>query len=122
MRADGLDGEAGPLGELRRRSKRVLLRIRVQLHLVIQAEEWTFEGFTESVNAHGAMVVMPKSLPAQTHLVLENCHTQERVACRVVRMPPETRDGFSIPLSFDCPAPNFWKIAFPPSDWHAEEL
>jgi hypothetical protein len=116
------EAETGPLGEQRRRSRRVPLRIRAKLNLVSQGEEWTFEGVTENVSAHGAMVVMPKSLPAQTHLVLENCHTRERIACRVMRMPRETSDGFRIALSFDCPAPNFWKIAFPPSDWHADEL
>lgn len=120
--SSGSAAEATLLGKQRRRSQRALLRIRAKLHLVVQGEEWVFEGFTETVSPHGALVLMPKALPALTHLVLENCHTGERVPCRVARPAQESEDGFRIPLAFDCPTPNFWKIAFPPTDWNGEGL
>jgi hypothetical protein len=61
--------------------------------------------------------VLSQSLPCDTRLVLEHSGTKERVACKVARIAREMPEGFHIPLEFDTPAPNFWRIAFPPSDW-----
>jgi hypothetical protein len=30
-------------------------------------------------------------------------------------------EGFHIPIEFDSPAPDFWKIAFPPTDWRPQD-
>jgi hypothetical protein len=104
-------------GEDRRRSQRVLLRVHANLHLVLHDKNTTFEVTTLSVNDCGALVVLPRSLPLDTHLVLEHNVTKKRVMCKVARSPREMPEGFHIPLEFDTPEPNFWGIAFPPSDW-----
>jgi hypothetical protein len=39
----------------------------------------------------------------------------------VARPSRETAEGFHIPLEFDSPAPGFWKINFPPSDWRPDD-
>jgi hypothetical protein len=104
-------------GEDRRRSQRVLLRVRANLHVALQGKPTTFETITLSVNNHGAMIILKQSLPPDTRFVLEHNATKERVACKVVRPSREMAEGFQIPIEFDSPAPNFWGIAFPPTDW-----
>jgi len=104
-------------GEDRRRSQRVLVRVRASLHVALQGKPTTFETVTLSVNNHGAMLILKQSLPPDTRFVLEHSGTRERVACKVVRPSREISEGFQIPIEFDSPAPNFWRIAFPPNDW-----
>ncbi len=104
-------------GEERRRSQRVLLRVKANVHLALQGNNSTYEVSTLSVNDHGALIVLSRTLPLDTRLVLEHGLTKQRVACRIVRQPREMPEGFHIPLEFDSPEPNFWGIAFPPPDW-----
>ena len=108
-------------GEEHRRSQRVLLRVRAQIHLALHGKAVTMDVITLSVNAHGALVVIKEMLPGDTLLVLEHGATKECVACKVVRAPRETPEGYHTPLEFDSPSPDFWKIAFPPTNWRAEE-
>jgi len=117
------DASAGHVvaGEDRRRSQRVMLRVRAQIHVALQGKTQSFEVTTQSVNDHGAMVIMDRGLPPDTRMVLEHANTKERVACKVVRAARETPEGFQVPVEFDSPAPHFWRIAFPPSDWRPDE-
>jgi hypothetical protein len=108
-------------GEERRRSQRVLLRVRAQIHVALEGKATTFDALTLNVAPHGALVVMDKFLASGTRLVLENRTTHERVACKVARPPRESAEGFQIPLEFDSPAPQFWRINFPPTDWRPED-
>lgn len=107
--------------EERRRSQRVLLRVKANLHVALQGKPVTFDVFTLSVNTQGAVVIMKQGLPPETRVVLEHGATRERVACKVIRPAKETAEGFHVPLEFDSPAPHFWKIAFPPEDWRPAE-
>jgi hypothetical protein len=104
----------------RRRTQRVLLRIRASIHVAVQGQATTFEVATLSVNPHGAVVVMNHNLPADTRLVLEHSSTGRRVACKVARPAREMPEGFHVPIEFDSPAPGFWQIDFPPTDWRPE--
>jgi hypothetical protein len=114
----GLAGEAqAAAGEEKRRSQRELLRVRASLHVALNGKPSTFETVTLSVNNHGAMIILKQGLPPDTRFVLEHSGTKERVACKVIRTSREMADGFQIPIEFDSPAPNFWRIAFPPNDW-----
>lgn len=105
------------VSEDRRRVQRVLLRVRAEIHVALQGKMQSFQVTTHSVNDHGALVLLDRSLPVDTLLVLEHAQTRERVACKVVQAGRETPEGFQVPVEFDSPAPGFWKIAFPPSDW-----
>ena len=107
--------------EDRRRSQRVLLRVPANIHVALQGKPVTFDVTTLSVNLQGAIVVMKQTLPPDTRLVLEHGTTKERVACKVVRIAKEMPEGYHVPLEFDSPAPDFWKIAFPPADWRPTE-
>ena len=109
------------IGEERRRSQRVLLRVRAKVHVALKGTPTTFEVTTLSVNAHGTLVVMGLNLPADTRIVLEHCATREKVACKIVRPPRETPEGFHTAIEFDSPAPDFWRIVFPPPDWRPDD-
>jgi len=104
-------------GEERRRSQRVLLRVKVSIHVALGSKNSTFEVTTLSVNDHGALIAMPRSLALDTQLVLEHGLTKKQVSCKVARVPREMPEGFHTPLEFEALEPNFWGIAFPPSDW-----
>ena len=108
-------------GEERRRSQRVLLRVRAQIHVAMEGKTTTIDVETLNVNPQGALVIMRQSLIPGTRLVLEHNTTRERVACKVTRQPRESSEGFQVPLEFDSPAPRFWRIDFPPTDWRAED-
>jgi len=104
----------------RRKTQRVLLRVRASIHVAVQGHLATIDAATLSVNPHGAVVVMNQSLPADTQVVLEHSGTRERIACKVARPPRQMAEGYHVPLEFDSPAPGFWKIDFPPSDWRPD--
>lgn len=108
-------------GEERRRSQRVLLRVRAKVHVALNGVPTTFDVTTLNVNVHGALISMSQSMPMAARLVLEHCGTKERMACRVVRPAHETPEGFHIAIEFDSLAPDFWKIAFPPANWRPED-
>jgi hypothetical protein len=108
-------------GDDLRRSQRVLLRMRAQVHVALEGKATTFNVQTLNVNPHGALVVMDKCLAFGTRLVLENLSTREKVACKVTRQPRESAEGYQVPVEFDSPAPKFWRIVFPPADWRPED-
>ena len=114
-------GRESALTKERRRSQRVLLRVRVKLYFALGGKENTVETVTLNVNTHGALVLIPQSLPLGTALILEHAGTKERVGCKVVRMPVESPDGHQTALEFDASSPQFWRIAFPPTDWSPVE-
>lgn len=111
----------GGATEERKRSQRVLLRVRTNVHVAVKGKATTLEASTVSVNPQGALVVLKESLPAETRLILEHGGTREKVACRVAKLGKEMPEGFHVPVEFDAPAPGFWKIDFPPIDWRPEE-
>ena len=90
--------------------------------MALQGQAKTFDVATLSVNPHGAVIVMNQSLPADTRVVLEHAGTKERVSCKVARPSRQMAEGYHVPLEFDSPAPAFWKIDFPPSDWRPDSL
>jgi len=105
----------------RRHAQRVTLRVAASVHVALQGKPASFEATTVSVSSAGALLVLEKGLVPETRLVLEHGQTRERVACRVTRPAREISEGFQVAVEFDSPAPNFWGIAFPPSDWHPVE-
>jgi hypothetical protein len=115
--------EKGPiiLQQDRRRVQRVMLRVPATVHVSLQGKPATFESTTMSVSNAGALLIVKQSLPSDCRLVLEHGQTREKVACRVTCPPREMPEGFHVSVEFDAPAPNFWRIAFPPTDWRPAE-
>lgn len=101
--------------------QRVMLRVPVTVHVALQGKETSLEASTFSVSNTGALLIMKRGLPADSRFVLEHGQTRDRIACRVTRPPREMPDGSHISVEFDSAAPNFWRIAFPPTDWRPVE-
>jgi hypothetical protein len=107
----------GIAAEKHKRSQRVLLRVRAQIHVAVKGKATTIDAATVSVNPKGALVMIKENLAPDTRLVFEHARTREKVAARVTRPAKEMPGGFEVPIEFDSPAPGFWKIAFPPTEW-----
>lgn len=99
--------------EERRRAQRVLLKMPILVHLPGKANP--IHGFTHTVSASGAMIVLPEGLPTGTKLSLENPKTQRQVEAHVVRPPQMNAEGSLVPVEFTAPSPQFWNIFFPPA-------
>jgi hypothetical protein len=98
--------------EERRRAQRVLLKMPVIIHLPGKASP--LHGFTHTVSASGAMIILPEGLSQGTKLSIENPKTQKKVEAHVVRPPQMNAEGSLIPIEFVVPSPQFWNIFFPP--------
>jgi hypothetical protein len=72
-------------------------------------------GFTHTVSATGAMIILPEGLSQGTKLTIENVKSQKKVEANVVRPPTMNQEGSLIPVEFLSEAPNFWNIFFPPN-------
>jgi hypothetical protein len=103
----------------RRRSERVILRIRI----LVSAEDTERkrqqeEALTQAVNAHGGLMRMKMELHVGQPMVLLNPQNKVEQSCRVVRVE-DTADGdYSVAFEFDKPNPKFWPVVFPPKDWN----
>ena len=80
-----LGGSKAAVGEERRRSQRVMIRMPVTLRVTVDGKELTLPAFTVSVNDHGAMLMCGRGIPGGTKLELRNEHTGETQTCRVTR-------------------------------------
>jgi PilZ domain len=114
-------GSPAATSDERRRGQRVFLRVRASIHVALQGKQTTFDATTVSVSHNGALLVLKQSLPTATRLVLEHAGTKDRVACKVIRSAQSMPEGFHTPVEFESPSPNFWHIAFPPTDWRAPD-
>jgi len=94
-----------PTAEERRRAQRVLLRMPVLVH--ISNDPKPIEGFTHTVSATGAMIILPQGFAQGTKFTVENPKTQQRVEVNVVRPPQMNHEGSLIPVEFLSPAPQF---------------
>jgi hypothetical protein len=85
----------------------------VLVHLPGKAQ--AIEGFTHTVSANGAMIILAEGLPTGAKFTIENPKTCYRVDVHVVRPPQLNHDGFLVPIEFMSAAPQFWNIFFPPN-------
>ncbi|MBS1840162.1 MAG: PilZ domain-containing protein [Acidobacteria bacterium] len=98
--------------EERRRAQRVLVRISVKVHVTGKTQ--ILEGFTHTVSANGALIVVPEALAQGTKITVENVKTQKTIEATVVRPPQFSPDGPMLPVEFVAASPTFWNIFFPP--------
>jgi hypothetical protein len=102
-----------PTAEERRRAQRVLLRMRIVVH--VAGKPNPIDGFTHTVSATGAMIILPEGFGQGTKFIIENPKTQQLVEVNVVRPPQMNQEGSLLPVEFLTPAPLFWNIVFPPN-------
>jgi hypothetical protein len=77
---------------------------------------------TLMVSAHGALISLTARVVADQRLVLKHALSGEEQECRVVFTQTKLTGPTEVGIEFWQPAPNFWHIAFPPSDWTSPAL
>lgn len=102
----------------RRRSQRVLLRIPIAV-IASGADKKMAREQTHTlvVNAHGALIGLDLAVRVGQVVILQNPETSEEQSCRIIRVNPTREGKAEVGIEFLKPAPNFWRVAFPPSDW-----
>jgi len=109
----------------RRRSQRVLLRIPIAVIAAGPGKKMAREQtYTLVVNAHGALIHLDLNVRVGQVVILQNPETSEEQSCRIVRINPARDAKTEVAIEFLKPSPNFWRVAFPPSDWqpHSPEI
>lgn len=109
----------------RRRSQRVLLRIPIAVIAPGPDKKMVREHtHTLVVNAHGALIYLDLQVRLGQVVILQNPETSEEESCRIIRTNPVAGGKIEVGIEFLKPAPNFWRVAFPPADWipHSPEI
>jgi len=108
-----------PMQKRRRRSQRLILRVLV----IAYRSQNLGSAFSEAthtlvVNAHGALINLEAKVAVHEKVLLKHALSGEERECRVVFTRGSTAVGpIEVGVEFRRPVPNFWQIAFPPSDW-----
>jgi len=115
-----LESEITPFQTEARRSQRVVARIRVNVTRQEKSGGTLSEAtHTLVVNAHGALLTLAMKVRPGEVLTLENWVGRERTQVRVVRLGKKVESKHEVAIEFSSPAPRFWHIDFPPTDWKA---
>jgi hypothetical protein len=105
-------------GAEKRRSERVMLRVPVMVMSEMPDGQWLQEAtHTAVVNAHGGLLKLAMEVVAGQPILLINATTNVEQSCRVVRVEKPPEGQAAVAFEFDTPAPEFWPVSFPPSDW-----
>jgi hypothetical protein len=69
------------------------------------------------VNAHGALMTLAGMVVPRQRLLMQNIASGEQQECRVVHVEKDPTAPTRVAVEFTQPAPRFWRIAYPPTDW-----
>jgi hypothetical protein len=109
-----------PLWLKSRRSRRIDLSVSVLVHRPSGEGPQFYENTkTLVVSAHGALVALKGMVAPKQRLFLQNTTSGQQEECRVVSVNKEIAGPPTVAVEFTKPAPSFWRVAFPPSDWSA---
>jgi len=112
--------ETAWLNEGRRRNQRLTLAVPVLVEVQDHVGEWETERTqTASVSPHGASVLLAREVEMGQKLILYNPQTGFRTECSVAHRGNKQGERWTIGLAFCMPNRDFWRVAFPPSDWSA---
>ena len=102
----------------KRRSQRLALSIPVVAYRS-QKQGLPFSEGTRTLmlSAHGALISLTAKVAVDQTLVLKHALSGEEQECRVVFTQKKPTGPTEVGIEFREPAPHFWHIAFPPSDW-----
>jgi len=107
---------SGPEGN-RRRSQRVMLSVPVTLSGQTADGPFSEDTQTLVINAHGALIgLKAKVSQGQTMRIRTRMYPEEQ-DCRVIWVGPTAEGKTQCGIEFAQPAPNFWQVNFPPTDW-----
>src|SRR5215469_12047187 len=101
-----------------RRSHRIQWNVPVVVYRPREERSQFYERTqTLALNAHGALLALRVKVAPNQRLVMQNIDSREQQECRVVYVENEPTGPTRVAVEFTRPAPSFWRILFPPSDW-----
>ena len=101
-----------------RRSKRVLLRVAIQVRWTPAGDSAITEDTTTLVvNAHGALISLAMKVKPGARIFVRNRSIVEDKECRVVRIQEKHGGKSEVGVEFLRPDAKFWGLEFPPDDW-----
>jgi len=101
----------------RRRSQRVMLSVPVTLSGKNVDGPFTEAAQTMVVSAHGALISLKARVASGQLLRIRTHMSPEDQECKVIWVGPAAEGKTQCGIEFVQPAPNFWLISFPPTDW-----
>ncbi len=102
----------------RRRTQRVLMRIRVRVSSQgSPVSKFDEETYTLAINAHGASIPLSRSVTKGQRLEVLNVATGDKAECVVAYLGQRQGDHIEVGVEFILASPKFWRVAFPPTDW-----
>jgi hypothetical protein len=103
-----------------RRSARIELNVPVVVHRPPrEGPQFSERTQTLKVSAHGALMALSGLVAVRQRLFLQNIASGEQQECRVISVEANPMGPTKVAVEFMRPAPSFWHIAYPPSDWNA---
>jgi len=102
----------------RRRSKRVVLRVPLQLSAKMpDGKRISIEVHSLVVNAHGGLLDVGMEMLRGQQVIVSNPRNDKVASGKIVRAEGSGEGRFTIAFEFEFPAPSFWPVSFPPADW-----
>lgn len=96
----------------KRRGPRVAAAMPVFIYGRLEGQPYFEHTETTNVSPQGGLVALSTKLQAAQTLLLTNLHTNEDLACRVIRLVKTGKGRTLVGVEFLQSAPNFWSIDF----------
>jgi hypothetical protein len=94
-------------------------RVQIAIPVVVRGADFRETTFTVTVNAHGGIVMLTAKVSRGDEVWLINPRTSEEMPAKVVFLGNPKGGKIPVGVEFSEASPLFWKINFPPADWHA---
>jgi hypothetical protein len=102
----------------RRRSERLVLRVPGELSAVIPGgRRISIQAHSLVVSAHGGLLEVGMEMAKGQRIRLTTSKREHFMTGRVLRMEGSEDGRFLVAFEFESPAPHFWPVSSPPSDW-----
>lgn len=101
-----------------RRSQRIELTVPVVVYRAQgQGPQFYERTKTLVVSAHGALFPLTDMVVPLQRLLVQNPNSGQHLECRVISVLKGPIGPPKVAVEFIRPAPTFWHLAFPPTDW-----
>ena len=105
----------------KRRSARVVMKVPLTVEWAVEGKQIVEKAESETINAHGALLVIGTLPPETAIILLHNEATGQRSLARIVNFSGKASQGRErMTVELSSPSYKFWGIYFPPSDSPSE--
>ena len=105
--------------EIKSASLRRSQRVQIAIPVIVRGADFRETTSTVTVNAHGGFVMLKAKVLKSDLIWLINPKTTEELQVKVVFLDNRKDGKILVGVEFTEASPLFWRINFPPQDWHA---